>query len=131
MNVRSDHSKTLMSTMSYLIRFKNLKGIIISDGNGKDHPKFVNNFLDKIDQGYDFIQGSRYLKKNMEKNTPLSRKLLIKLVHAPLTSLSCGYRFTDTTNGFRSISYKFLKTNYFKLKNKNWFIMSFIFIYVF
>ena len=118
MNVRSDHSETLMNTMSYLIKFKNLRGIVISDGNGKDHPKFVNKFLDKIDQGYHFIQGSRYLKKNMEKNTPISRKLLIKLVHAPLTSLSCRNRFTDTTNGFRSFSYKFLKLNYFKLKRQ-------------
>ena len=118
MNVRSDHSKTLMNTMSYLIKFKNLKGIVISDGNGKDDPKFVSKFLDKIDQGYHFIQGSRYLKKNMEKNTPISRNLLIKLVHAPLTSLSCRYRFTDTTNGFRSISYRFLKLNYFKLKRQ-------------
>ena len=118
MKKRSDHSKTLMSTMDYLIKFKNLKGIIITDGNGKDNPKFVNKFLARIEQGYHFIQGSRYLKKNMEKNTPLSRKLLIKFVHAPLTSLACRYKFTDTTNGFRCISFEFLKSNYAKLKRQ-------------
>ncbi len=118
MNNRSDHSLTLMSTMSYLLKLKNLKGIVICDGNGKDDPKFTVQFLEKVEQGYHFIQGSRYLKKNMEKNTPILRKFLIKLVHAPLTSLACRHKFTDTTNGFRCISFKFLKLNYIKLKRQ-------------
>lgn len=118
MNKRSDHSVTLMAVMDFLVSKKHIKALIISDGNGKDHPKFVKNFIEKFEKGYHFVQGSRYLKKNMEKNTPLSRKLLIKLIHAPLTSIACRKKFTDTTNGFRGISSNFLRNNYKKLKNQ-------------
>ena len=111
---RSDHSVTLMSAMNFFIK-KKIKSIIITDGNGKDDPRHVQNFIKKFEDGYDFVQGSRYLKKNMEKNTPILRKILIKLIHAPLTSVACRKKYTDTTNGFRGISHKFLKKNYKKL----------------
>ena len=53
-----------------------------------------------------------YRDQDIWKNMKYSLQEIIDL-----TSLSCGYRFTDTTNGFRSINYN-LKTNYFKLKTK-------------
>ena len=118
MNKRSDHSVTLMSAMDYFYSKKYIKALVISDGNGKDDPKFVKNFIKQFEIGYHFIQGSRYLKKNMEKNTPISRKILIKFIHAPLTSIACRKKFTDTTNGFRGISGKFLQKNYKKLINQ-------------
>ena len=97
---------------------KIFKGIIIVDGNGKDSPIFTDDFIFKLENGYDYIQGSRYLKKGMAINTPITRNLLIKYFHAPLTSIACRKKFTDTTNGFRSFSYKFLKLNYVKLKRQ-------------
>ena len=120
MNKRSDHSKTLMSVADYFVNQKktSVNGLIICDGNGKDNPMFAKKFIKKINEGYEFIQGSRFLKKNMEKNTPFSRKILIKLIHAPLTSIACRKYFTDTTNGFRAISFKFLKKNFKKLKKQ-------------
>jgi dolichol-phosphate mannosyltransferase len=42
------------------------------------------------------------------KNTPVSRYLGIRLIHAPISSLASGRIFTDTTNGFRGFSTKFL-----------------------
>ena len=111
MKERSDHTITLLAVSDFLIK-KNFKGIIIVDGNGKDSPKFTDDFILKLENGYDYIQGSRYLKKGMAINTPMTRNLLIKYFHAPLTSIACRKKFTDTTNGFRAISSKFLKENY-------------------
>ncbi|UUZ52761.1 glycosyltransferase family 2 protein [Massilia sp. H-1] len=42
------------------------------------------------------------------KNTPVSRDLAIRLIHAPLLSLFSGFRWTDTTQGFRAYSRKML-----------------------
>jgi hypothetical protein len=41
-------------------------------------------------------------------NTPLSRTVGVKLLHAPLISLAAGFRYTDTTNGFRAYSRRLL-----------------------
>jgi len=38
----------------------------------------------------------------------LGRPVAIKLLHAPVISLTAGYRFTDTTNAFRAHSKKYL-----------------------
>ena len=41
--------------------------------------------------------------------TPWSRHLGVVLLHAPLISLAAGHRYTDTTNGFRAYSARFLR----------------------
>ncbi len=118
MNTRSDHTETLLAVSEFLIN-KDFKGIIIVDGNGKDSPAFTNHFIDKLKIGYDYIQGSRYLTKGMAINIPILRSILIRTVHAPLMTIACRKKFTDTTNGFRAISSRFLKENYLFIKSQN------------
>lgn len=84
------------------------QGIITVDGNNKDSVENIPDFIHKLEDGYDFIQGSRYVPGGTEVNTPLSRKLAIKLLHAPFISFMSGYHYTDTTNGFRAHSSTFL-----------------------
>jgi hypothetical protein len=36
-------------------------GIVTIDGNGKDNVEAVAGFVEKLDQGYDYVQGSRYI----------------------------------------------------------------------
>ncbi len=84
------------------------EGVVIIDGNNKDGVDAIPNFLNALDQGWDYIQGSRYIPGGREKNTPLSRKLAVVLIHAPIISLAARFRYTDTTNGFRAISRRFL-----------------------
>ena len=80
------------------------KGIITIDGNYKDSIEDVPRFIQKLEEGYDFVQGSRFLKGGRAVNTPLSRLLAVRLLHAPVISLTAGQRFTDTTNAFRAYS---------------------------
>ena len=56
----------------------------------------------------DHIQGSRYIAGGVAENTPLLRHLAVKFIHAPLISLAARHRYTDTTNGFRAYSRRFL-----------------------
>lgn len=84
------------------------EGILTIDGNGKDGLQAVPAFIEKLEEGYDHIQGSRFIPGGHHAHTPLARLLGLKLLHAPLISLSAGFRYTDTTNGFRAYSRKFL-----------------------
>lgn len=84
------------------------EGAITIDGNGKDGIEAIPAMIEKLDEGYDFVQGSRYLPGGRAINTPLDRTLAVKLIHAPLVSLGAGRRYTDTTNGFRAHSRRLL-----------------------
>jgi len=84
------------------------EGIVTIDGNGKDGIGAIPTFLKLLDEGYDHIQGSRYVPGGHHENTPASRHFAVTLLHAPLISLAAGFRYTDTTNGFRGYSRKLL-----------------------
>ncbi len=88
--------------------YQGYEGMVIIDGNNKDGVEAIPQFLTALEQGWDYIQGSRYIPGGVEKNTPLSRVLAVKLIHAPVISLGAGFRYTDTTNGFRALSRRFL-----------------------
>lgn len=84
------------------------EGVVVMDGNGKDGPEALPRFRAALDAGFDHVQGSRFIAGGEAVNTPLSRSLGIKLLHAPLISLAAGRRYTDTTNGFRAYSRRLL-----------------------
>ncbi|CDE76676.1 glycosyltransferase [Sutterella sp. CAG:521] len=86
------------------------KGVVTIDGNNKDDPKAIPAFIDKLNEGYDFVQASRFIPGGEAVNTPLSRNLAIKLIHAPLLSLASGFHWTDTTQGFRAYSAQLLSS---------------------
>jgi glycosyltransferase involved in cell wall biosynthesis len=83
-------------------------GIVVIDGNGKDDYSAIPKFVELLDAGYDHVQGSRYVPGGQGINTPLSRTIGVKLLHAPLISLAARTRYTDTTNGFRAYSRRLL-----------------------
>lgn len=84
------------------------EGIVTIDGNGKDGVEAVSDFVAKLDQGCDYVQGSRYLPGGEAENTPLERTIANRLIHAPVLSLAGRHFFTDTTNGFRAYSAHYL-----------------------
>jgi dolichol-phosphate mannosyltransferase len=84
-------------------------GFITVDGNNKDSIEDVPKFIEKLETGYDLVQGSRFIRGGKAINTPLSRHLAVRLIHAPLISLTAGHRFTDTTNAFRAYSRRYLE----------------------
>lgn len=87
---------------------KGYQGIITIDGNDKDDPDAIFSFINALDQGIDFVQASRFIPGGIAVNTPKSRELAIKFIHAPLLSLFSGFKWTDTTQGFRAYSKRLL-----------------------
>jgi len=84
------------------------EGFITIDGNNKDSIEDVSNFVKKLDEGYDFVQGSRFIKGGKAVNTPLTRLVAVRFIHAPVISLTAKKKFTDTTNAYRAYSKKYI-----------------------
>jgi dolichol-phosphate mannosyltransferase len=78
--------------------------LVVIAGNDKDRPTEINRLVDPIiNEGYDFVQGSRYLDGGEFSNMPFYRRLATGFVHPLLFSLVSGQKITDSTNGFRAI----------------------------
>jgi len=84
------------------------EGFITIDGNNKDSIEDVPAFIKKLDEGYDFVQGSRFVKGGKAINTPFMRLAAVRLIHAPIISFAAKRRFTDTTNAYRAYSKKYI-----------------------
>ena len=84
------------------------EGIITIDGNNKDSIESVPLFIEKLEQEFDFVQGSRYVEGGKAINTPKIRHFAVKFIHSPLISLTARHRFTDSTNAYRCYSKKYL-----------------------
>jgi dolichol-phosphate mannosyltransferase len=78
--------------------------LVIMAGNDKDNFAEVPCLIEPIlKEGYDFIQGSRYLGgQRTGGGMPFYRKVATR-VHPILFSLLTGRKVTDSTNGFRAI----------------------------
>lgn len=84
------------------------KGVVTIDGNNKDSIEDVPNFVSKLKEGYDFVQGSRFIEGGRAINTPFIRWISVRMIHAPIISLTAHYHFTDTTNAYRAYSVRYL-----------------------
>ena len=94
------------------------EGLILVDGNNKDDMKFIKKFIDKIYNKFDYVHGSRYIKNGYEKNTPIIRKLLTKYFHPFIFNIGNKFKFSDTANGYRGMSKKFIILNKEKIFKK-------------
>ena len=77
---------------------------VVMAGNNKDSPEEIPSLLDPIADGRaDFVQGSRFLKREANFGPmPLYRKVATR-VHPLLFSLAARKYVTESTNGFRAV----------------------------
>ena len=84
-------------------RSNNYDIIVIVAGNDKDRPQEIPHLLKPIvEEGCDFVQGSRYLTGGSFGNMPVYRQLSTRYLHPMLLSMATGKRITDSSNGFRA-----------------------------
>lgn len=83
-------------------------GVIVVDGNNKDSVEDIPDFAQKLNEGFDHVQGSRFIPGGQSENLPFSRWLGVKILHVPLMRWTSGFPYTDTTNGFRAYSRRLL-----------------------
>ncbi|AKM81424.1 MAG: Glycosyltransferase [Candidatus Pacebacteria bacterium GW2011_GWF2_38_9] len=74
------------------------------DADLSHDPKKIPAFLKKIDQGYDLVLGSRYIKGgSIPKNWGIHRKFLSIVGNAFINFLMLDFSIRDWTTGFRAI----------------------------
>ena len=84
------------------------EGIIQIDGNNKDGVEAIPKFIKALENGFHYLQGSRFIKGGKAINTPLLRFFAIRFFAAPVLSIGSKFWYTDVTNGFRGYSKKYL-----------------------
>jgi len=92
---------------------------VVLAGNNKDNPHEIPRLLAPIlDEGFDYVQGSRFLSGGKKVNNPFLRGVFSRL-YPFVWTLFTKKRCTDVTNGFRAY-----KLNIFADKrlniNQNW-----------
>ncbi len=83
-------------------------GIVTIDGNDKDDPEAIPRFIEALESGVDFVQASRFIAGGHGREHAALREWAIRWIHAPLLSAFSGFRWTDTTQGFRAYSRRML-----------------------
>lgn len=97
----------LRMAFSYALK-QGYEGIIQIDGNNKDGVEAIPKFIKALDEGFDYTQGSRFIKGGRAVNTPFIRWLAVRFIGSPLLSFGAKRWYTDITNGFRGYSQKYL-----------------------
>ncbi len=82
---------------------KGYAAVLLISGNDKDDPQDLYKLKDAIEEGYDLVQGSRYLPGGGHARMPAYRKVATRIIHPWLFSMITGRRITDSTNGFRAV----------------------------
>ena len=105
-SVHHETRKGLGGNIKYAIKYaldNKYDTFVVMAGNNKDDPREISRFVDKINNGYDYVQGSRFLPGGSFANLPNGRFFMVK-AHALFFSFICGFkfRFTDALNGFRA-----------------------------
>jgi len=76
--------------------------VVTFDGDGQHDPKDIRKLLEKVDEGYDVVLGSRYLTK---QHIPLLRRLGNNFANV-FTFLLYGIWVTDSQSGLRAYTKK-------------------------
>ena len=78
--------------------------IVMIAGNNKDEPQEIVKLVAPItQQGYDFVQGSRFKQGGYYGEMPLYRRAATR-IHPLLFSLVAGKWVSESTNGFRAFT---------------------------
>ena len=77
--------------------------MITIDSDGQHDPSQIPDFLKAMDQGFDIVIGSRFLRNEDKQKVPKFRSLGIKTI-TKLTQIASYGKITDSQSGFRAYS---------------------------
>lgn len=116
--------------MDYAIEHMGADVVLEMDSDGQHNPKKIPEFLDKMDEGYDFINGTRYSDGgSIPQNWPLIRKTYSILANIFIRTVLGRFSIHDWTGGFRAIKKEvFLKQKH-ELTNFKGYTFQVAFLY--
>ena len=76
--------------------------VVVLAANGKDDPEEAPRLIEKLGEGYDYVQGSRFFQEGGASiHLPRGRGLMIR-GYTFLFRILSGFPATDVTNGYRA-----------------------------
>ena len=103
--------------------------VIQIDADGQHNPDKIPEFIKKIEQGADFVVGTRYSKGgSIPANWGLHRKILSIGANSVVKFGFMKLKVTEWTNGFRAIKFWLIKNAYDHLKNYSGYVFQVAFL---
>lgn len=78
---------------------------ICIDGDGQHQPKYVHSLIKEIENGYDYVVGSRFV----DKEKPFTSRMIGSRIICSFIKLKTGVRVTDPTSGMRALGKRVLE----------------------
>lgn len=78
---------------------------ICIDGDGQHQPKYVHKLIKEIENGYDYVVGSRYV----DENKPVTSRMIGSRLICWFIKLKTGVKVSDPTSGMRALGRKVLE----------------------
>lgn len=72
---------------------------VIIDGDGQHPPNYIEELIEKVRDGYDYVIGSRFL----QSKKPWSMRMIGSRLLSSAILLKTGKKFTDPTSGMRAL----------------------------
>lgn len=88
--------------------YNNYDVAIQFDGDGQHDENYIDNMVDKITDGYDFVIGSRFISDLSKFKSSSTRRLGIKIISL-LIKICTGKKVYDPTSGFRAANKDVIK----------------------
>ena len=76
--------------------------VISIDGDGQHLPKYMKSLIDEIENGNDYVVGSRFI----ESKKPFSMRMIGSRILCALIKIKTGKTVTDPTSGMRALGKK-------------------------
>lgn len=115
-----------LSGMKYATEKLNADVLFEFDADLSHDPKLIPAFIEKLDQGYDMVLGSRYIKGgSIPSNWGLKRKFYSVVGNIIIMVVLTDFRVRDWTTGYRAIKKKVYQTILPKLGNERFFGYTF------
>lgn len=83
----------------------NYDAAIVIDGDGQHPPFYIQSLLDKLNEGYDYVIGSRFV----EEKKPWSLRMIGSRLIGFAIKLKTGQIINDPTSGMRALGKKVIK----------------------
>ncbi len=81
---------------------------IFMDSDLTNHPRYLESFYEKMEEGWDYIKATRYSKGGGVEGVPWRHRIM-SLVGNYIAGFFYGLPLTDFTNGFRAVKTDVLK----------------------
>ncbi len=83
----------------------NYESAVVIDGDGQHDPSFISSLVKELDEGYDYVIGSRFVTEKK----PYTMRMIGSRILSTLIQLKTGKKISDPTSGMRVLGKRVLK----------------------